>query len=295
MAPIVAHLGYTGTVGSHLLAELIEQNKQGNIKLIVLYREGSDLSKIPSNVERREVQLDEAGLEKNKKAIEGVEVVVSSVGAPGILSQNHLVDALAGSPSLKTFIHSDFGTNWTEEELKIPQLKSITVKEEVVEHAKEKGVPLTNIRVGLFDLFFFKFKAAGTDIVENKVEIYKNALKAPLRLTTLKFLGYAVAQLVTKPDNLPNQTIQVFDLEPTGQDIIDTLTKIHGKPTEIIKFTDDDYHKGITEGFAIGAALKNKWGSDRWGASERPEIKGWEYKSFEDHVKKNLYQQHISE
>ncbi|OCF36541.1 hypothetical protein I317_00718 [Kwoniella heveanensis CBS 569] len=290
MAPIVALLGFTGTVGSHLLPELIEQNKQGNIRLIVLYREGSDLNKIPSDVEKREVQLDEAGLEKNKKAIEGVEVVVSSVGAPGILSQNYLVDALAGSPSLKTFIHSDFGTNWTEEELKIPQLKSITVKEDVVAHAKEKGVPLTHIRVGLFDLFFFKFKAAGTDIVDNKVSIYKQALTAPLRLTTLKFLGYAVAQLVTKPDTLPNQTFQVFDLTPTGQDIVDTLTKIHGKPAQIVQYTDEDYHKGITEGFAIGAALQDKWGSDRWGASDRPEIKGWEYKSFEEHVRKALEQ-----
>ncbi|WVQ98679.1 hypothetical protein IAU59_005810 [Kwoniella sp. CBS 9459] len=290
MAPVVALLGYSGTVGSSLLPELLEQNKQGNIKLVVLYREGSDVSKIPSDVEKREVQLDEAGLEKNKKAVEGVEVVVSSVGAPGILSQNYLIDALAGSSSLKTFVHSDFGTNWTEEELKIPQLKGITVKEEVVKHAKDKNVPLTNIRVGLFDLFFFKFKAAGTDVFENKVEIYKNALKAPLRLTTLQFLGYAVAQLVTKPDTLPHQTIQLYDLDPTGQHIIDTLTKIHGKPTEIVPFTDDDYQKGIDGPFAIGAALKDKWGSDRWGASDRPEIKGWEYKSFEEHVKKALQQ-----
>ncbi|KAK6902861.1 hypothetical protein I203_108121 [Kwoniella mangroviensis CBS 8507] len=284
--PVIGFLGYTGLVGSHILPHLLEYHKQGQIKLIILHRKGSDTSKIPDDVEKRSIDLSEGGKEINKKAVEGLQVVLSTVSGEGLESQIYLVDALEGSTTLKSFVHSDFGTNWTAKELKeAPGLSIIGVKEEVVEHAEKKNVPLTHVRVGAFDLFVFKFQAGGTDVKGNVVQVFRDSLKNPLRITSLPFLGQATAQLLLHPDEIANKTYQVYDHEPTGQDFVDALTKLYGSKPEITHYTEEEYQKAIQVPgtSAILAAIKAKWGDDNWGAtSPRPEVKGWKSVSFEE-------------
>ena len=68
--------------------------------------------------------------------------------------QTKLVDALAGANNLSLFIPSDYGTYWTEEDLKIANLPWLNVKEDVVAHAKEKRVPTAVVKGGLFPAAF---------------------------------------------------------------------------------------------------------------------------------------------
>ncbi|WRT67071.1 uncharacterized protein IL334_004037 [Kwoniella shivajii] len=291
MAPIVVgFVGSAGTVGKSTLPYLLEQDKAGKIKLVILHREGSDLSKIPQEVEKRVVQLDENGSEQNKAAVEGLEVLLSTIGGAGIKSQIYLVDALEGSKTLKSFIHSDFGTNWTAKELEAPGLSIIKVKEEVVKRAEEKKVPLTHIRTGAFDVYFFNYNLAGTDIKKNVVQVFRDSLKYGIPITSLSFLGYATTQLILKPAELPNQILQVYDFDPTGQEIIDVLTKLNGKAPEITHYTEEEYQKELlTPGTgAIVAAIKAKWGSNNFGPSEKPKIDGWKGQSFEELTKSYL-------
>ncbi|WWC61188.1 uncharacterized protein I303_103768 [Kwoniella dejecticola CBS 10117] len=285
--PVIGHIGYSGLVGKSILTNLLEHHKAGKVRLVVLYREGSDLSQIPDDVEKRLVQLDDSGAEQNKKAVEGLEVLLSTVGAAGLKAQTYLIDALEGSKALKTFVHSDFGTNWSAKELEAPGLAVIKVKEHVVEHAEKKGVPITNIRVGAFDVYVFKFQAGGTDIKGNKQQIFRNSLKNPLRITSIPYLGYATAQLLLKPQQLVNQTIQLYDFSPTGQDFVDALTKINGSQAVITHYSEEQYQADLKAGpgQAIGAAIKAKWGDDNWGPDGVPDIEGWKSKSFEELAK----------
>ncbi|WVR05125.1 hypothetical protein IAU60_002137 [Kwoniella sp. DSM 27419] len=284
----VALIGHNGTVGEAVLPELVKAHEAGSIKLVVLHRESSDTSSLPDSVEKRVVQLDDAGLEINRAALKGVEVLLSTVGPSGLLPQNYLIDASVGSPTLKTFAHSDFGANWTPEELAYSGMKVITVKEQVVQHAKEKGVPLTHFRAGLFDRFFFQYNALATDIKENKFQTFRDNLQHPLRISTLAYIGYAVAHLAASPAKIANATIQLYDVAPTGQEIVDTLTKVHGKATTIDSYSEEQFKQDIEGSAAIPAALKGKWGDNTWGEGNRPQIEGWTDKSFEELVKANL-------
>lgn len=82
----------------------------------------------------------------------------SAIATPSVSVQNYLVEALQGSSTLKAFIPSDFGVPWDKQEIEIPGLAALKAKERVAEKAKELKVPITEIKVGLFDLFFFGYK-----------------------------------------------------------------------------------------------------------------------------------------
>ncbi|WWC61187.1 uncharacterized protein I303_103767 [Kwoniella dejecticola CBS 10117] len=286
--PTIGFLGYSGLVGKHILPELIKQHDLGTLDLVILHREASDLSLIPDHIERRTITLDAADLEKNREIVGDLDVVLSAVGAAGFEDQTHLIDALEGSKRLKTFIHSDFGVNFTSEELQTPGLKIVQIKETIIGYAKEKGVPLTSVRTGIFDLLVFMFFAAGTDIKNNKQLMFRDSLKNPLRITTLPYLGYAVAQLLTRPDQFTNQTVQLYDFAPSGQELVDALTDIKNRgPAEMTPYAEEDYQQDLKGDIktAIRAAFRAKWGDDQWGASDVPPIQGWESQSLVDLIR----------
>lgn len=76
MAPIVALLGHNGTVGSDLLPYLINSHTKGSLKLVILYRPSSDLSKISSDegVEKRVMKLKDGEKEKIRATVKDLEL-----------------------------------------------------------------------------------------------------------------------------------------------------------------------------------------------------------------------------
>ncbi|WWD10219.1 hypothetical protein V865_008353 [Kwoniella europaea PYCC6329] len=289
----VGLFGFTGTVGSAVLSPLIDAHKDDKINLIILHRESSDLSKIPSdaNVEKRLVYLDESGVKKTKSVVGDLDVVISTVSGGGIASQTYLVKSLEGSKKLKTFIPSDFGVNWTKKEYETPSLAPIAQKEDIVKLAKELNVPTTSVRVGIFDLFFLGYKFLGTDVKNNKVEVYRDALKYQLRITSLGYLGYALSQLVQSPSKIANKTITLYDYAPTGQEIVDALSKVNNKPAEVVEYTEKRYEEDQKDTFpAIAAGIRKRWGTNQWdneeGQVEKVEVEGWKGESLEELVKR---------
>ncbi|KIR77072.1 hypothetical protein I305_06046 [Cryptococcus gattii E566] len=279
MAPIVALLGHNGTVGSNLLPYLINAHTKGSLKLVILYRPSSDLSKIPSDegIEKRVIELKDGETENIRVTVKDLE-----------FKTIYLVEALQGSSALKAFIPSDFGVPWDKQEIEIPGLEAPKAKERVAEKAKELKVPITEIKVGLFDLFFFGYKVLGVDVKSNKVQYFHQSLKNPLHLTSLAYLGHAVTELVTdihQLAQLPGTTPNIYDFVSTGQEIVDVLTKIHDKPTEQIEVSDKDNEEQLQGSRAIGAAIFKKWGDNNWGDIPKTEVDGWIGKEFADVVK----------
>ncbi|WVW83151.1 hypothetical protein I302_105169 [Kwoniella bestiolae CBS 10118] len=284
-------LGFSGRVGSALIGPLLEAHRDGKINLIILHRVTSDLSKIPFEVavEKRVVELIEAGMEGLINAVEVLDVLISTISGPGFTSQKYLVDALASSKRLKTFIPSDFGVSWTEEESSNPVLPFIKLKTQVVHRALELGIPVTNVRLPLFDELVLGYGKLGMDVKKNKVEVYRNSLINPLRITTLPYLAYALTQLIQSPSLIANRTITLYDHSPTGKEIIDVLTKIHGYPTEVTEYTEERYEADLGEmRAAIGAAAWKRWGDGVWGEEEKVEVDGWHGESFEELVRKYI-------
>ncbi|WVR05126.1 hypothetical protein IAU60_002138 [Kwoniella sp. DSM 27419] len=285
----VALIGHNGLLGSRLLRSLVHAEAEGSIKLTVLHRETSSTTDIPEGIEKRVVRLDESGLEANRAALEGVEVVLSAVGNYGVPGQKLLIDALAGSPTIKTFAHSDFGCNWLPAEMETPTLKILGMKEDVIAHGKAKGVPVTTFRVGLFDDYFFLLKWLGTDIWDNKFLKFRNNLNKPCRISSLAYITYAVTQLVANPSQIADRIVQLYDCTPTGQEIIDVLTKVHGQPPLVEEYTEEQYEADMKDqSVAIMAGIRAKWADQTWGDQEKPQLTGWTDKSFEQLVRENL-------
>lgn len=78
MSPIVALIGHNGTVGENILPYLVEAHKKGSIKLVILHRPNSDLSKIPSDagIEKRIIELEEGKINTIKAVVKDLEVVM---------------------------------------------------------------------------------------------------------------------------------------------------------------------------------------------------------------------------
>ncbi|WWD18235.1 hypothetical protein CI109_102685 [Kwoniella shandongensis] len=291
MSPIkVGLVGFNGSIGSAILAALVAVHKEKKIKLVLLHRESTELSKIAkyvdADMEKRVLALSEEGREKDEVALKDLQVVISTVGHDGIASQRYLVEALADSPNLKTFIPSDFGANWTDQDLTAPAFKGIKEKREIDNKARGLGVPITSIRVVLFASYFVAYKALGTDVKGNSIQKFRKSLSSPIRLTTFDYLGYAIATLVSDESTLSsiiNQTVQIYDIAITGQEIIDVLDRIHGTPPQITEFTEDQYQEEINGGpMGVLAGLKAKWGDNACGPFVEDDlIGGWKLKSFE--------------
>lgn len=78
MARTVALLGATGDLGSHLLKPLCKLASSGEIRLVVLHRQGSDIGKLnlPEKAETRVLDADNASVDEVRKALEGVDVLM---------------------------------------------------------------------------------------------------------------------------------------------------------------------------------------------------------------------------
>ncbi|XAO22688.1 hypothetical protein I312_101461 [Cryptococcus bacillisporus CA1280] len=290
MSPIVALIGHNGTVGENILPYLVDAHKKGSIKLVILHRPNSDLSKIPSDagIEKRIIELEEGKVDAIKAVVKDLEVVISTIAAANTPNQVYLAEALVGSPVFKTFIPSDFGCVWSEEEISSPGLSILKIKEEAAENIKHLKVPITEIKVGMFDLFFFGYKAGGTDVKGNQVQHYHKSLNTQIPITSLSYLGYSVAQLVSDPSllaKLPNSTPYIFDYAPTGQEIVDVLTQLHGQPTKTVEVNEENMAERLKGSWAVGAAVIKKWGDNNWGKVPKTEISGWTGKSFAETVK----------
>lgn len=75
--------------------------------------------------------------------------VRSTIGHEGFDVQNNLLDVLAGSPDIVTFIPSSFGSVWTEEMLQKSSVRAFHYAyDRLSAKAKDNGVGFTQIRAG---------------------------------------------------------------------------------------------------------------------------------------------------
>ena len=80
----------------------------------------------------------------------------STVGHEGFALQESLLDALAGSSDIVTFIPASFGAVWTQEMLKKPAAQAFHEPyDRLSAKAKDLNVGFTEIRAGLFLGFTF--------------------------------------------------------------------------------------------------------------------------------------------
>ena len=71
--------------------------------------------------------------------------------------EHKVVDALAKSPDLITYIPSTYSTTWDAEDFQHPQLGPVlNFIHAAWERAKEKHIGITAVFTGVFDLYWFE-------------------------------------------------------------------------------------------------------------------------------------------
>jgi hypothetical protein len=77
MSPItVGLIGHNGLVGAKILAHFAALQTEGKIKLVVLHRPGSSISAVPSDIEKRAIDLTAADGPAFDAAVQGLDVLV---------------------------------------------------------------------------------------------------------------------------------------------------------------------------------------------------------------------------
>ena len=169
----VALLSHTGLVGRGLLKPFLAAHVTKQINLVILHRPDSDISSIPNDIEKRVLDLVSNDRDEITAAVEGIEILMlvfvfllrdaskklsSALGSAGLPLQTNLFPALAASKSLRAFVPSDFGTDWSEDDLAGTELDFVKIKYDVVKKARALNIPTTEVKTGIFAEIFFAYK-----------------------------------------------------------------------------------------------------------------------------------------
>lgn len=265
----VALLSHTGLVGRGLLKPFLAAHVTKQINLVILHRPDSDISSIPNDIEKRVLDLVSNDRDEITAAVEGIEILISALGSAGLPLQTNLFPALAASKSLRAFVPSDFGTDWSEDDLAGTELDFVKIKYDVVKKARALNIPTTEVKTGIFAEIFFAYKVLGVDVNANAVKQYGKNLTSPFPITGIADIGRTLLQRIPA---LPPKLF-IYTVVPTGQDIINTLTSVHAHQTEITEYTDAENESGLrgAHNSVIVASLWRKWARDDWAGEEKKE------------------------
>ncbi|KAL7423445.1 hypothetical protein Q5752_001025 [Cryptotrichosporon argae] len=251
----VTLVGATGQLGSALAGALAAAADAGKIRLVVTHRAGSDVAKLPAAGERRVLDLD-GPTEAVAAALEGSDVVVSA------LSDKHaaLVRALPHVASLKAYVHSDFGGPWTAADIAAPTL-GIADKYAARDEAVRLGLPVVQVKSGLFEHYTLGVPIVGVDVKGNKLSLYKDALNQPFPISSLPYLGAGLAHLVSQPPaSWAPGHYRLVERFATGAELAAALEAAHGSAPAIDAVDAAELEAKLKAPGAIVPIHVKKWG-----------------------------------
>ncbi|KNE64941.1 hypothetical protein AMAG_10606 [Allomyces macrogynus ATCC 38327] len=257
-ANTVAIIGHRGFAGKQVVAALAASPAK-HVK--VLYRPGSSATDLPANVEAVEVDLaDTAAL---TEALRGVDILISTVGAPGIADQIAWIPAIKAA-GVKLFAPSDFALLYTPTERKAFGL--IESKHQVEEALTAANVPFT---------------------VNNTLRLVGDARTHSISLSSTKYIGagYASIFATTPVEKLAGRTVALAEVVANGEQIIAALTKKHGgvAPEVTVQSLHEVDEEIATSDFALAPLLRKKWGTGAFTVgSDIWEVKEYERPSIEE-------------
>ncbi|KAL1305504.1 hypothetical protein AAFC00_002376 [Neodothiora populina] len=279
----IAIYGHRGWASSVITKALIASGAP----IKVLYRSSSDISDLPSNVEKVEVDVeDQATL---ISALQDIDIVISLVGHEGVDRQQHLVTAISKT-NVKLFVPSDLAARYDEQGLRVPVNKK---KDDVEKAAKAAGIPVTIVLVGNFAEFSLNTVAMGVDRASNRLLFYGNAANEKLNLCTREYVGAAYASIfASRPiDEIKGRIIGLWELKATGKEIAAVLAKDKGSaPQEVhfpIEVVNEKVETCLANGvpFALAHYCRKIWGTGqqaRMVGDDIWEVPGYKKVSLEE-------------
>ncbi|KAH7022167.1 NmrA-like family-domain-containing protein [Ilyonectria destructans] len=219
----VALAGATGSLGSAVLKELLV----AGVPVTVLSRKGSEAaSKLPSNPNQTIKEVDYAVEGDLVAALDGVDVVVSTLGTESISIQPALINA-AITAGVKRFIPSEFGSDTANQRTRNLPVYSqkVKVQDALVEKAKQH--PAFSY-TWVFNNAFLDWGIQAGFIINAKdhsATLYDGGDR-PFSATRLSTIGKSVVGILTNLEATKNRGVYIHDGVVTQNGLIAVAKKI---------------------------------------------------------------------
>ncbi|PYI07317.1 NAD(P)-binding protein [Aspergillus sclerotiicarbonarius CBS 121057] len=246
----------------------------------VLYRPGSDISTLPSNVTA--VEVDVADQDALVDALKDIDIVISLVGHEGVSRQHHLVAAIAKS-NVQLFVPSDLAARYDEQGMRVPVNHAKGTVEAAAKHA---GISTTVVLPGNFAEFALATGAMGVDYIKNRIIFTGDSATQPLNLCTRSYVAAAYASIFasTPINQIKSRTLALCELSPTGDNITTALTEKFGTRTlstsETTDSINDRVETALSAGnpFALAYYCRKIWGTGQQAAMLGSDV--WDLKQY---------------
>ncbi|KAK4065441.1 hypothetical protein J3E69DRAFT_112903 [Trichoderma sp. SZMC 28015] len=233
----IAVYGHRGWASSAIVDALIASGAP----VKVLYRPDSDVSRLPNDVPKVAVDLD------NEKALtdalKDVDILISLVGHEGVVKQYNFIRAIPNT-NVKLFVPSDLGSRVDEERATIPVLKA---KAEVEKASKNAGIPTTVVLPGNFAESTFASLLVGIDVGGNRIVYTGDSEHQKLNVCSRQYVAAAYAAIFAKTpiSQLQNRSIGLSEFIVTGSEVAAALERKHGTPPQIFRPSVEQVSKEI--------------------------------------------------
>ncbi|KUI63336.1 Uncharacterized protein ycf39 [Cytospora mali] len=241
----VAIVGGTGTLGKHIVKELVDQGFQ----VSVLSR-GHKKDELPTGVTVKNADYDD--LESLKAALTGEDAVVSAIASAATGPQQQKLADAAYAVGVKRFIPSEFGIN-TRKVQDLPIGKIVAGKTKLVDDLQKKAEENREFTwTGLSTGLFFDFLGAfGFDLKAKKATIYDSG-NEPFQTSNLGFIAKAVGSVLKHPNETANRYLLVASFQPTLNQILQILEDENGSKWAVDNVSTQDLQKAGEEKLAKG-------------------------------------------
>lgn len=235
----VAIVGGTGSLGKHIVKELVDQGFQ----VSVLSRSHKQVE-LPKGVTVKNVDYDD--LESLKAALAGEDAVVSAIATSATGPQQQKLADAAYAVGVKRFIPSEFGIN-TRKLQGLAIGKIVAGKTKLVDDLQKKAeennkFSWTGLSNGLFFDLNLELGIFGFDPKAKKATIYDSG-NEPFQTTNVGLIAKAVASILKHPDETANKYLSVASFQPTLNQILQIVEDETGSKWAVDHVSTQDLQK----------------------------------------------------
>jgi len=226
-----------GTLGNYIVQQLVKDKAAGNVKeVVILTREGS---KTTVQGDAKVIQVDYSNDDSIKRALTGVEVVISTISGEALGVQGKIA-AAAKEVDVKLFVPSDFGgiTEGATEGL-------FGAKANVQSQLKALGIPYAVFYTGPFaDYIWSSF--LDLDVMSGKVSVGGDGngqISFTSRTDIARYVSYVLTHL--PPEQLKNRTFTIAGENKSFNEIFKAYEEKAGKKLQVTYVPVSEYEARV--------------------------------------------------
>lgn len=245
MATKVAIAGATGSLGRPVLEQLLIA---GFDTTVLSRKDSSSTDSLAKHDNQKIINVDFENVQELTQALQGIEVVVSTLAIQANGAQNPLIDA-AVAAGVKRFIPSEFGSDLNNPlNRALPVFKAKVDTQDYLESiaAKHPGFTYTLTYNNLFLDWGVKMGFI-VNLKEHSAVLFDGG-DVPFSTTTLSTIGKAVVGIIKNLDATKNRAVYYHDGVLTLNKIIDIYKQIDGQAWKTeVKQTKDVQQAAMEE------------------------------------------------